>query len=386
MAPRNPNLKFYERLAKGPGAVTESRNVHADVVGSPSPNLNFCFGMGQGLPRGYSLLLYGPPRGGKSIICNAMVGQLHRDNPNAFAIKFNTEMREQAQTTPAQRAVWGIDEKRYMGYDRNDPEIFDYIEKDLAANCQDGMDLGLVIIDSTNMIKGRRFSNADTVMTQQVGDNAATLGDGLKRILEVQRKYNFSLILTSHIRAVMDKKAANSSTVYQSHDTAVKPAVSWAVQHHCEYFMYVSAAGGADGRKDELGNSFESELTDSQGNKDRLGHKLRVRMMDSTIGPKGRQGEFTLDYNKGVINVHEEVFQLGVARGIIVRPNTTMYEFGGHEWKGKPAMLQALKEDADLQKAILQELKKRDIAGDYGDISTAPSQAELEETGLLKED
>jgi RecA/RadA recombinase len=380
------NKKFMERLLKGPGAVLETRNVHADVVDSPSPGLNFTFGNGQGCPTGYSVLLYGPPRGGKSIICSAMTGAVHQADPDAFVVKYNTEFREDAQLDEAQRKVWGIDTNRYIGYDRNDPEIFDHIEKDLAANCQDGMKLKLVIIDSINMIQGRRSMNADSVMQQQVGDNAATIQEGLRRILPIQRKHRFALILTSHIRSVMDKKAANSTNVYMTHDTAVRPAVSWAVQHHCEYYMFVNPAGGADGKKDLLGNEFKSDaMEDMYGNADRTGHKVRVRMMDSTIGPKGRNAEFTLDYKRGIINVHEEVFQLGVSCGIITKPNNVMHEFGGRSWKGKEAMIQALKEDTQLQKAILQELKARDLAGFYANVAAAPTQEEKDASGLTFE-
>jgi len=361
------NRKFMERLLKGPGAVLETRNVHADVIDSPSPGLNFVFGNGQGLPSGYSMLLYGPPRGGKSIICSAMAGQLHRNDPDAFVVKYNTEFREDAQVDDSQRRIWGIDPNRYIGYDRNDPEIFDHIEKDLAANCQDGMKLKLVIIDSLNMMQGRRGMNADTIMTQQIGDNAATIQEGLRRILPIQRKHKFALILTSHVRSQMDAKTGGSATVFLSHSTAVRPAVSWATQHHCEYFMYVSPAGGQDGKKDELGNEFkDTTVEDMQGNNDKTGHKVRVRIMDSSIGPKGRQAEFTLDYNKGIVNVHEEVYRLGMARGIITKPNNVMHEFEGLQWKGKEAMLTALRDDKQLQMKILTELKTRDMAGFYG--------------------
>ena len=236
-----------------------------------------------------------------------------------------------------------------------------------------------------NMMQGRRGMNADTVMQQQVGDNAATIQEGLRRILPIQRKYNFALILTSHVRSVMDKKAANAATVYLTHDTAVRPAVSWAVQHHCEYFMYVSPAGGLDGKKDELGNEFkDSNVTDTHGNADKTGHKVRVRLMDSSIGPKGRNAEFTLDYKKGMINIHEEVYLLGLARGIIVKPNNVMHEFDGKSWKGKEAMLTALKDDPQLQQKILQELKTRDLAGFYSS-DAPPTDEEKKATGLTYE-
>ena len=364
----NPkNKKFMEKLLKLEGAVRESRNPHLNVIQSPSPALNFTFGNGQGLPRGYSMLLYGPPRGGKSVICNAMAGQLHRDNPEAWVVKFNTEFREGGQTDDSQKAIYGIDPDRYIGYEVNQPDfIFDRIEKELAAMVQDGMDLGLVIIDSLNGVQGRRSMNADSIMTQQIGDNALTIQEGLKRILPVQRKCNFGLIVTSHIRAQMDTKTGGSSIVHTSHTTAIRPAVSYGTQHHCEYYMYVAPAGGAESKVDGYGKKFEDEtVSDMRGNAERTGHKIRVKITDNSVGPKGREGVFTLDYHKGIVNIEEEVLELGLARGIIEKPNNVMYGFGGREWKGYEAMLTAIREDPEMARAILAELKRRDMAGFY---------------------
>lgn len=362
----NQKLKSQmAKLLKLEGAVTESRNVHATVIDSPSPSLNFIFGNGWGLPRAHTMLLYGPPRGGKSIICNAMAGKLHRDNPNAVVVKFNTEFREQAQD---QKRVWGIDPERYLAYEVNQPDqIFDRIEKEISAMIQDGMDIPLVIIDSLNDIQGRRRLNAESVMQQTIGDQALTIQDGLLQILGPQRRGNFALILTSHVRSQIDPKGT-SATVHTSKTTAIRPAVAWGTQHHAEYYLYVSADSTKDGRTDLSGKLLEDEtVTDLNDNHERTGHKVKVRMMDSSLGPKGREGVFTLDYNKGIINVHEEVFLLGINRGVIARPNNLMYAFDGKEWRGKQEMLNAIQGDQQLAQKILMELKRRDQSGMFPD-------------------
>jgi GTPase SAR1 family protein len=83
--------------------------------------LNFTFGNTHLLPQGYTLIMWGPPAGGKSILCNAMIGQLHKDDLDAIAVKFNTELREEAQNTKAWRELFGIDDDRYVAYDVNSP-------------------------------------------------------------------------------------------------------------------------------------------------------------------------------------------------------------------------------------------------------------------------
>ncbi len=119
---------WLSKLQKLEGACNAEYNTFAYVLRSPSPSLNFIFGKTHGLPLGFSAVLYGPPKGGKSIICNAFIGQLHKDDPNALAIKFNTELRELGQLTKEQADLFGIDRERYMAFDVNAPDlIFDRI-------------------------------------------------------------------------------------------------------------------------------------------------------------------------------------------------------------------------------------------------------------------
>ena len=76
---------WMKALNKLEGAVEKSYNPFAYVLRSPSPSVNFTFGNSHGLPFGYTLILYGPPAGGKSLLSNAFIGQLHKDDPEAIA-------------------------------------------------------------------------------------------------------------------------------------------------------------------------------------------------------------------------------------------------------------------------------------------------------------
>lgn len=366
------NKKIMEKLMGLSGAVKGFKNVHDYVIRSPSPSLNFLFGNTHGLPAGYSLTLYGPPKGGKSVISNAMIGQLHKDDPEAWAVKFNTEFREGGQLDEGQAKMWGIDPDRYIAFETNRPdEIFDRIEKDFAAMAQDhGMKLKLVIIDSVTQIQGRRSMNADTIMTQQIGDNALTIQEGLKRILPVQRQLGFALILTAHVRAQMDP-------VEQMRGNKYRAAVSFGTQHHCEYSMFVEPNKSKEGKEDLLGQNFVNEsVEDLSGKGEKMGHKIRVKMTDSSLGPKERTGEFTLDYHKGIINTHEEVFRLGVGWNVIEKVNNVTYRAGGKDYRGKPAILEALKYDTKLCEEILTELRRKDLNNEIGATQRAEESPE----------
>lgn len=351
---------YLKKLRELEGAVIDDYNPYNHILQTPSPSVNFTFGRTHGLPLGFSMALGGPPKGGKSLICNAIIGKMHQDDPDAIAIKFDSEFRETGQMTKVEAAMWGIDLSRYLTYSVSDPVlIFDRIEKEIASQCADGMPLKLLVIDSLTAIQGRRAMNADTIATQQIGDDAKTIGDGLKRILPVQKKYRYAQINTCHIRAELDP-------LEQMRGNKVKMTLPWAAMHMCEYFMYIEPNKTAAARKDVNGNDFTDETKgDIFDNAEVTAHKIRVKMKDNSVAPKGRSGEFTLSYTKGIINQYEEIYLLGKNRGIICHNGGKTYTFKDKQWVGAASVIAAIKDDTELQKAILQELKLQDMAGKF---------------------
>jgi hypothetical protein len=388
--PSKDATKAFGKLRALEGAVNKYYNPHLDGIRSGSPSLNFTFGNGWSLPAGLSLLLWGPQKGGKTLVSNSMIGQLHKDSPDAFAVKFNTEHREVFTLNPQQMANWGIDPERYLAIEGNRPdEVYDRIVKDVPAAIEGGANVKLVVIDSINDILGTRLANRmdendkdgnakGSVMDQDRGDQAATNINGLRMVLGIQRKYKFGLIIIAQQRAEQDQ-----DEVMRGNKT--RAGVNGGVLHHCEYYMHVERNATKAGKTSLEGQVFEDatasrviSATERKDDAELTGHKIRATMKDSSIGPKGRIGEFTIDYNRGIINVHEEVFLLGVNRGIIQRPNNTTYIFGDKKWTGgRPAVLAALREDPELQQAILKELRIADARGDYAN-EEAVSETEAE--------
>lgn len=348
--------KWMAELKKMDGAVTARVNPHDKVICSQSPSVNFMFGNSWGLPEGYSLLLSGPPKGGKSLVTNLFIGWLHQNDPDAIAVKFDTEYRTEGQLRNDSANGFGIDLDRLLEIEANSAQtIFDEIESGkIRKALEGGAKIKLIAIDSVNGVMGTKMENADTVAQHLVGDMAQTLQNGLKRILPIQRKYGFALILVAQARAEMDpNKVKYEHKVW-------KPAVSWAVLHHCEYFMEVDRSNVKAGKTDLLGNEFiDEQVTDMAGRGEKTGHKIRAVMSDSSMGPKGRVGEFTIDYNKGLINVHEEVALLSVNRGIVKQAGAWC-SYGESKWNGIKAFVKDLEGDKPLQSKLLAELKTRD--------------------------
>jgi len=362
--------KWMQKLQKLEGAVIEKKDIFSKTLGTPSPSVNFIFGKAGGLPFGYTALLYGPTKGGKSVLSHMMIGWLHQNDPEAIAIKFDVEQRADGQLDNDSMKLYGIDNERLQVVSTNSPsKIFDQIEKHIAAHCQNGAPIKLIVIDSVSAIRGRRGQETESVESYTIGDHAQTIGIGLQRIQEVIRKYDIALVLICQARAEMDMNE-------QKRGNKFKMQAGFALQHFCEYFIVVEANKNKEGRQDILGNDLVAEgLTDLAGKGEQTGMKIRAKMKDSNMGPKGRTAEFTFDFHKGLVNVHEEVFKLGVNRGIVDRPNNLMYGFGGKSWKGKEQFLEALKTDKALCAGILAELKRRDWAGEFKASDAAAEKA-----------
>lgn len=361
--------KLRDKLRDLDGYVSGDYDPFNHVAEMPSPSGNFMFGKGFGVPYGYTVCLWGPPKGGKTITCNGLTSRIMADDPEACVIKFDTEFREDGQMTKDAVSMYGIDRDRYFTYSVNQPDlIFDRIKNEIAASIQDGLPVKMVIIDSITGIQGRRAMNAEGIMTQQIGDHAVTIQEGLKMILPIQRKYRFAVILTAHARAELDLWE-------QRRGNKIKMAAAFGVKHYAEYFVLVEQDPTKDGRTDILGNPL------AEGEQ-----RHRMFMKDSSMGPKGREASFVVSFNdnRGFVRQDEEIFQLGCDLGVIERPTNTTYVIGDRKWVGKPNAVAAFKSDTDLQKSVLSQIRLYDRQGKFRDRDaelSAGMESELDPQG-----
>jgi KaiC/GvpD/RAD55 family RecA-like ATPase len=161
--------KFAEKLRNLSCAIKERQDPFApsNLLRSSSPGVNWMFGNTHGFPFGYSMLLWGEKKSGKSLLSYVFAGQLHRDDPDALVIKFDTEMRDRVQLTPQMMESYGIQEERFIVYETNKPEdIFDRLSDkgEVTEMLQQGAKIKLIIIDSISEIQGSREAKQDSVL------------------------------------------------------------------------------------------------------------------------------------------------------------------------------------------------------------------------------
>lgn len=325
---------------------------------TPSPYFDWIFAnKSNGIPRNSSILMLSEQKAGKSLSCYAIILEMQRRQRAAGvpedkllnAIYYNTELRGQLQ-----HDIFPAIDKNYMTiYDTKSPvEIFDRIEKDIKPLVQDEkMPLGIIVLDSLTNIQGVKRGDADSVSDHLRGDHALTVQTGLDKLVPFCKQNKILLIGTSQMRA--NQKAAPGQPDSQM-------AEGWIVKHTFEYFVSLKRAGAADDKADLEGKTFEEEgMKDARDNKLITGHKIYVKMEANSIGPQGRSGVFTMDYQKGIVNQHEEVFFLGKGTGIIKLTGQT-YSYGGHSIRGQAAFANLIKDNPQLYEAILADVRKLD--------------------------
>lgn len=341
--------KWLKQLRKSDAAVDNDYDAFApeNCVYTPSPYINWIFGnKSAGIPKGSGVLLFSEPKAGKSLLAQAIAGQLHEDDGEGIVMYFSTEMKGKYQ----KNFFSNIDPDRIVTYDSSDPrDVFDYLADEVQPMVQDGMPLRMVIIDSLTAIGGIK-AEGRSVGDHLIGDKALTVTRGLERIIPFFKKNNITYVTIAQVRM----------NIGEMYGPDVKAAVPKACEHNHEYFLSVKKAGSADDKKDISGQSFEGEIKDARGKKAVTGHKIYVKMEQNSVGQAGRTAKVTLDYKKGFINQHEEIFELGVNTGIIERPNNVTYVYEGENYKGKKAMAQAIADDLEMGQRILDQVKMLD--------------------------
>lgn len=314
------------------------------TAGFPSPGVNYLFGKAQGMLAGYTALFYGPPKSGKSLLAFAAAGQLHKDDPEAIVLHFDTEYRDNVDTWVKS---FGIDEKRFVTKQSNNPlDIFDYIANDVKAMLQEGAPIKMIIIDSLAMIQYPKEANKENSTDFIIGDAGSYLGPAMKMIIPVIRQFKIATILCQHVRANMNPNEAK----YRPY---IIPG-GFALKHCVEYWMLAAKIESKDAK------TFDSGRKDGSGNDIQTGHAIRIKMEENSLGPQNRSVEVDLDYQQGLVNQHMEVATLAVNMGI-VQMNGAWVMYGDKKWQGVSNFALFVKADEELQRELIKKIKDNDL-------------------------
>jgi recombination protein RecA len=289
------------------------------VIPLPSPSLNWAVGNG-GLVSGKALLFYGPESSGKSLLMQLTMAQIQKKDPEAICILFDAEYA----FNPSWFEKLGGDLSRLVVRQTNDPlKIFDYISGEMLEMLQEGAPIKAIAIDSVKSIKYPKDMKKQSTDMVMGGGGASYLGSALKHVTPVIREYGVTCLLVQQVYEEMDqyKKMSNPWLIPDGR----------ALKHFCDYMAEVTRIDTKDGRVEGESSFF--------GVTSQVGHKVRVKFKKNRTAAPYRTAQFTLDYDSGIVNVPDEIFDLAKSLQVVYHPknpetgkeNIQMWQFASYD-------------------------------------------------------
>lgn len=336
--------KFLSMLHKDANKLKLTEANPSWVARTNAPAINYLFGQAWGLKAGYTAMIYGPPKSGKSLLTFAFAGHLHQTDSEAIVLHFDTEFRDNVSHW---QQAFGIDPDRFVSYQTNNPEqIFDYIANDVKDLLQQGAPIKMIIIDSLAMIKYPKEINREASIDMVIGDAAAYLPGAMKMILPVIRQFKIATLLCQHVRDNMDIMMAK----YKPYNVPGGKGLKHAV----EAWLLVEKINSKDSR-------IFSDKKDGAGNPIQIGHTIRVKMEENSIGPQNRAVEVDISYTQGIINQHQQVAVLAIGMGIVSQSGPWI-TYKDKKWQGTAAFAAAIEADRDLMSELIEQIKANDLS------------------------
>ena len=347
-----------------------------EAIKTGSPKLDEAIGIG-GIPMGRITQLAGQESSGKTMLALSCIREYLNQNPENTALFIDAEYTYD----PAWAEKQGVDTSRVMVIKTNDAKaIFEGLigtvkinktTKKVSKNMKGILDhviegtdprfknLGIIVLDSIAVL------NTPLELAAEVGKaNMAPIprfmSTELKKLTPIVAQANVAFIGINQVRVNLGQMYGDPST---------SPGGK-ALKHACSLMLNMAPVF-----------STGSVIEDDAG--ERIGHTVRAKIQKNKVGAPFKQAEYKIEYQKGVVETHEEVFSLAVDYGMIVRPNNVMYEIAGESIRGKDAAMKYFLEN-NLEEEFLTRIRDIYINGATNDaLESCDDEEVLQENSLM---
>lgn len=336
--------KWMQKLTSDFGkAAADLPSPSAHVIKLPSPSLNWAVGNG-GFTRGKAICFFGAESGGKSLLMQLVLIQLQQDFPDGIVVLIDAEFSFNKDWF---KKLGGDLDRLYVRQTNDPVKIFDWIMGEMLEMLQNGAPIVGLAIDSVKAIRYPKDVKKITTAMTMGGGGASYLGSTLKGVLPIIREYEITTILVQQVYEEMDE--------YKKMNNPWKIPDGMAMKHFCDYMLCVERIDTKAGRIESGKNVY--------GGDQQVGHKVRIKSKKNRVGAPYRCAEFSLNYEKGIVDVGGEIFALAKTLKIIGHPlneetgkeNTMMWKFGSYPAiRGEANMLKWVVENDHLWDQIME--------------------------------
>jgi RecA/RadA recombinase len=142
------------------------------------------------IPQGAIVAMYGPPSCGKTWVALDMVGRIHAEDPEAFAVWFDTEFRMGFDDAVAD---FGVKKDRFVPLSTNTVADIEYNLDKIFTMVEDGLPLKVIVLNTVTGIVVPRDEE------EPIGYRTRLLEAMAARC----QRHRITLILVCHVRKEM---------------------------------------------------------------------------------------------------------------------------------------------------------------------------------------
>lgn len=347
---------------------------HYESISTGSPALDEAIGIG-GIPRGRVTQLAGKESSGKTMLSLSCIRSYLNENPDNTALFIDAEYTYDPEWAAGQ----GVDVSRVMVIKTNDAKaIFEGLigtvkvnstTKKVSKNMKGILDyviegddpkfknLGLIVLDSIAVLN-TPLEAAAAIGKANMAPIPRFLSTELKKLTPVLAKANVAFIGINQVRVNLGQMFGDPTT---------SPGGK-ALKHACSLMINMASVYGSD-------NVIKNDSDE------RIGHKVRAKIQKNKVGAPFRQAEYFVEYKKGIVSTHHEIFDLSVKYGLIERPSSQSYIINGEKIRGRDNAIKAFSENLDIVSEYDSRVRAVYLEGGETSVNSVES---LEENPLLQ--
>jgi len=346
--------KLLDRLFKCDDVVdpkSKELTVVLDRVPTISPTVNWAL-QGGAVP-GRFYMMFGPESSGKSMFVVSQCAEFLKKYPDKVIVWFDAE----ESFTRHWVDIFMSDERGFTDFDRekrlivkkvaHGRDVFDFFSKDLVGIHDEGLKIAACVLDSVQALIPPKEENRANTEKALIGALSGYLPGALRDILHKARERDISWFFISQVRDVMDEIQKRLGQKFSF-------SGGKSFLHSIDAILLFEQMQGKSNK------IFNEAKKGPDGNPIQIGHYIKMKVLGKCrVGVPNRVAIFKFIYNKGVVDMHEEVAKLALGLGIVNLQGKT-YFFGEEKvGVGEKDYWKTVKESKELQdrlcELILQE-------------------------------